>query len=69
MGLCQKGSAAMAAQGRSARQILQQYFPGAQSADEATGRAWQSFAATGFILESLDAADAAFLPDLNRAPR
>jgi len=67
VGLCQKGSAAMAAQGRFARQILQQYFPGAQSADEATGRAWQSFAATGFILESLDAADAAFLPDLNRA--
>ena len=45
VGLCQKGAAAMAAQGRTAQQILQQYFPGAQAADEATGRAWQSFAA------------------------
>ena len=48
-------------------EILAQYFPGAEAADEATGRAWQSFAGEGFVLESLDAADAAFLPDLNRA--
>ena len=41
VGLCQKGAAAMAEQGRSAQQILQQYFPGAQAADEATGKAWQ----------------------------
>ena len=44
VGLCQKGAAAMAAQGHTTQQILAQYFPGAQAADEATGRAWQSFA-------------------------
>ena len=57
----------MAAQGRSAQQILEQYFPGAQAADEATGRDWKTFAGDGFVLESLDAADAAYLPELNRA--
>ena len=67
VGLCQKGAAAMASQGRSAQQILQQYFPGAQSADEATGRAWQSFKGDGFTLESLDATDTAYLPQLSRA--
>jgi len=67
VGLCQKGAAAMAAEGRSTQQILEQYFPGAQAADESTGRAWQSFAGNGFILESLDAADAAFMPELKRA--
>jgi stage II sporulation protein D len=67
VGLCQKGAAAMAAQGRSAAQILQQYFPGAEPADEATGQSWRSVAGSGFVLESLDGADAAFLPDLNRA--
>ena len=66
VGLCQKGAAAMASQDRSAQQILQQYFPGAQPADEATGRAWQSFKGDGFTLESLDAADAAYLPQLSR---
>ena len=67
VGLCQKGAAAMAAQSRSRQQILQQYFPGAQAADEATGRAWQTFAGTGFILESLDSTDAAYMPQLIRA--
>jgi len=67
VGLCQKGAAAMAASGRSTEQILQQYFPGAQPADEATGRAWQSFRGDGFILESLEATDAAFMPQLVRA--
>jgi stage II sporulation protein D len=57
----------MAAQGRSAREILAQYFPGAEVRDESSGSAWQSFAGDGFVLESLDAGDAAFLPDLNRA--
>lgn len=57
----------MAAQGRSALQILEQYFPGAEAADENAGQAWKSFAGSGFILESLDAADAAYLPDLARA--
>jgi stage II sporulation protein D len=67
VGLCQKGAAAMAAQGRATREILAQYFPGAEAADESTGRAWQSSAGDGFVLESLDGGDAAFLPELNRA--
>jgi stage II sporulation protein D len=67
VGLCQKGAAAMAAQGRSSREILAQYFPGAVAADEATGHEWASLSGSGFILETLDASDAAFLPDLSRA--
>jgi stage II sporulation protein D len=67
VGLCQKGAAAMADQGQSQQQILQQYFPGAQAADEATGRAWQTFAGSGFVLESLDSTDATYLPQLARA--
>lgn len=67
VGLCQKGAAAMAAQNRSAAEILTQYFPGARAADESTGREWQSFARSGIVLQSLDAADAAYLPDLERA--
>jgi stage II sporulation protein D len=67
VGLCQKGGAAMAAQGRSMHEILDQYFPGAQLADEATGKAWLSFAGTGFILESLDSSDATYLPQLAHA--
>ena len=67
VGLCQRGAAAMAAQGHSAAEILAQYFPGAEAADEATGRPWHSFAGQGFRLESLDSADAAYLPDLARA--
>jgi len=67
VGLCHKGAAAMAQQGRSAQEILAQYFPGTRVADEATGREWRSLAGDGFVLESLDAGDAAYLPDLNRA--
>ncbi len=67
IGLCQKGAASMAVQGRSAREILNQYFPGANAADETTGHEWVSLAGSGFILETLDAADAAYLPELNRA--
>jgi stage II sporulation protein D len=67
VGLCQKGAAVMAQQGRSAGEILQQYFPGTRAADEATGREWTSFAGNGFVLESLEAGDAAYLLDLNRA--
>jgi stage II sporulation protein D len=67
VGLCQKGAAAMAVEGHSEREILAQYFPGAEAADETTGRAWQTFAGDGFALQSLDASDAAFLPELNRA--
>jgi len=67
VGLCQKGAATMARQGRSAGEILQQYFPGTLAADETTGREWSTLAGDGFVLESLDAGDAAYLPDLNRA--
>jgi stage II sporulation protein D len=67
VGLCQKGSAAMAAQGRSSREILAQYFPGAEPADESSGKSWQSMQRTGFSLETLDASGAAFLNDLARA--
>jgi stage II sporulation protein D len=67
VGLCQKGSAGMAAAGRTTEQILAQYFPGSQTADEATARTWKRFAGEGFALESLDAADASFLAELNLA--
>jgi stage II sporulation protein D len=67
VGLCQKGAAVMAAEGRSAQQILGQYFPGAEAADEATGMAWKSLAGDGFVLETLNAADAAYLRELARA--
>jgi stage II sporulation protein D len=67
VGLCQKGAAAMAEQGRSAGEILQQYFPGTQAVDEASGREWIRFTGDGFVLESLKASDATHLPDLNRA--
>ena len=67
VGLCQRGAAAMAADGRSVTDILAQYFPGTQAADEATGRPWLSFAGQGFLLESLEPADAAYLPELARA--
>jgi stage II sporulation protein D len=67
VGLCQKGAAAMAQQGRSAGEILQQYFPGTQAVDEDSGREWIGFTGDGFVLESLDRGDAAHLPGLNRA--
>jgi stage II sporulation protein D len=67
VGLCQKGAAMMAAQGRTTGEILAQYFPGAVTADEASGRAWASFAGSGFVLETLDVSNAALLPDLSRA--
>jgi stage II sporulation protein D len=67
VGLCQAGAAAMGAAGRDSAQILAQYFPGATAADEGTGRAWQSFTATSFVLETLDPGDAAFLPQLREA--
>jgi len=67
VGLCQKGAAAMAQQGRSAQEILAQYFPGTRVADEATGREWRRLAGDGFVLESLDAGDAVYLQDLSRA--
>lgn len=67
VGLCQKGAAAMASQHHTAAQVLDQYFPGAQSADESTGQSWQRFTGDGFTLESLSPDDATFLPALARA--
>lgn len=67
VGLCQKGAAAMAAQNHSAAEILAQYFPGAQSADEQTGRSWQPYQRSGLVLESLDPGDGSFIPVLERA--
>lgn len=67
VGLCQAGAAAMSAQGRSALEILAQYFPGTVVSDETTGLSWQSFHSQGFTLETLSAADKAFLPELNQA--
>jgi stage II sporulation protein D (peptidoglycan lytic transglycosylase) len=67
VGLCQKGAAAMGAQGRGATEILDQYFPGAERVDEATGRAWKRIAGSGVVLESLDDSDAEYLRELERA--
>jgi stage II sporulation protein D len=67
VGLCQTGAAEMAAQGRSAQQILTQYFPGAVAADEGTGQQWNRLSGKGFVLESLDAGDAVYLPEMERA--
>jgi stage II sporulation protein D len=66
VGLCQKGAAAMAAQKMTGKDILAQYFPGSEPADEATGQAWKSFAGSGFTLETLNATDTDFLPALAR---
>lgn len=67
VGLCQKGAAAMAAQNHSAVEILAQYFPGAKSADEQTGRSWQQFQRNEFALESLDPSDAVYISELEQA--
>jgi stage II sporulation protein D len=67
VGLCQAGSAAMAAQGREVSEILAQYFPGAEADDEATGKSWQSFRGAGFVLESLDPTDVVYLAEAGRA--
>ena len=67
VGLCQAGAAAMSTQGRDSTQILAQYFPGAIAADESTGQPWQTLRAQGFVLETLNPADAAYLPQLTQA--
>jgi stage II sporulation protein D len=67
VGLCQAGAAAMGAGGREATQILGQYFPGANSADESSGQSWQRVRGQGFVLETLDSADGAYLPRLSQA--
>jgi stage II sporulation protein D len=71
VGLCQHGAAVMAAQGRSASEILAQYFPGAESLDESTAHPWQSLAVPGvghsLTLETLDPAASSYLPTLAQA--
>jgi stage II sporulation protein D len=67
VGLCQAGAAEMAREGRGYREILAQYFPGATLGEETTGAAWQSLSGQGFMLETSEAADSAFLPALARA--
>jgi len=67
VGLCQTGAAEMAREGRTYREILAQYFPGATLAEETTGAAWQSFAGQNFTLETSEAADAMYVPALARA--
>jgi stage II sporulation protein D len=61
----------MAAQGRSASEILAQYFPGAESLDESTAHPWQSLAVPGvgrsLTLETLDPAASSYLPTLAQA--
>ena len=42
-------------------------FSGSAGRRRSDGREWNKFAGDGFVLESLDAGDAAYLPDLNRA--
>lgn len=67
VGLCQAGAAAMSAQGRDSAQILAQYFPGAIAVDESIGQPWQTVHGQGFVLESLNAADPSYIPQLNQA--
>jgi len=67
VGLCQAGSAAMAAQGRDLTEVLAQYFPGANAADESTAKPWQSLPAQSFTLQTLNPTDSAYLPQLSRA--
>jgi stage II sporulation protein D len=67
VGLCQAGAAAMSTQGRDATQILAQYFPGAVSADEATGRPWQTLPGEGFVLQTLNSSDAVYLLQMSQA--
>jgi stage II sporulation protein D len=57
----------MSAAGRDSGQILAQYFPGANVADEASGLSWQSFNGQGFRLQTLNAADASHLPQMTQA--
>lgn len=67
VGLCQAGAAAMGAQGRDSTAILAQYFPGAAVMDEASGHSWQTMRGQGFVLETLDSGDGAFLAKLSEA--
>jgi len=67
VGLCQAGAAAMSGLGRDSTQILAEYFPGAIAADEATGRPWQTLQVQGFVVETLNGADTAYMPQVSQA--
>jgi stage II sporulation protein D len=67
VGLCQTGAAEMAREGHGYREILDQYFPGTTLGEVTTGAAWLSLNEQGFTLETSDAADAMFLPELAEA--
>jgi stage II sporulation protein D len=67
VGLCQAGAAAMSAAGHDYGQILGQYFPGANAADEATGLAWQTLNGQGFRLQTLRTGDASYLTQVSLA--
>ena len=67
VGLCQAGSAAMSARGHTSSEIVAQYFPGTEIADEHTGLSWQILHIPGLTLETLNASDNTYLPQLNQA--
>jgi stage II sporulation protein D len=67
VGLCQTGAAEMAREGRSYREILAQYFPGATAAEETTGTAWQILNGQGFTLETSEPSDSVYVAALARA--
>ena len=67
VGLCQRGAAAMGSHGKSTAEIIGQYFPGAQAADESTGKSWIALSGEGFLLEALDGDDRRFLDEVARA--
>jgi stage II sporulation protein D len=66
VGLCQTGAAEMAREGRSYREILAQYFPGATLAEETTGAVWQMTNGQGFTLETSEASDSVYIATLAR---
>ncbi len=47
----------MSAQGHTSSEILAQYFPGTEIADEPTGQPWQILHIPGLTLETLNASD------------
>lgn len=66
VGLCQKGAAAMAQQGRSATEVLAQYFPGAIAVDDTTGKSWREFSGKGVRLETLSEEEGPLLKVMER---
>jgi stage II sporulation protein D len=67
VGLCQAGAAEMAREGHGYREILAQYFPDTRLAEETTGAAWLTLSGQGLTVETSEATDAAYMPELARA--